>query len=120
MTEIRRADAKVDRVQIEELFREYMEWVVTRVNEDYGHAYEVEPIVEESLAILEGLLPPGGFIWLAMEETRAAGIGCMRGLQTGTGASAVGDSATRAVVTGIVAIVVADGVFAVVYYYLGI
>ena len=49
-----------------------------------------------------------------------AGIGCLRGLQTRTGASAVGDSATRAVVSGIVAIVVADGVFAVLYYFLGI
>jgi phospholipid/cholesterol/gamma-HCH transport system permease protein len=49
-----------------------------------------------------------------------AGLGCLRGLQTGTGPSAVGDSATRAVVSGIVAIIVADGVFAVIYYYLGI
>jgi phospholipid/cholesterol/gamma-HCH transport system permease protein len=49
-----------------------------------------------------------------------AGIGCSRGLKTGTGASAVGDSATRAVVTSIVAIVVVDGAFAVVYYFLGI
>jgi phospholipid/cholesterol/gamma-HCH transport system permease protein len=49
-----------------------------------------------------------------------AGIGCLRGLQTRTGASAVGDSATRAVVTSIIAIVLADGVFAVIYYFLGI
>jgi len=49
-----------------------------------------------------------------------AGIGCLRGLQTGKSPSAVGDSATRAVVSGIVAIVVVDGVFAVMYYYLGI
>lgn len=49
-----------------------------------------------------------------------AGLGCLRGLQTGTGPSAVGDSATRAVVSGIIAIVVADGVFAVAYYFLGI
>ncbi len=49
-----------------------------------------------------------------------AGIGCLCGLQTGKGASAVGDSATRAVVSGIIAIVVADGVFAVIYYFLGI
>ena len=47
-------------------------------------------------------------------------IGCRCGLQTKTGASAVGDSATRAVVTGIISIVIADGVFAVMYYYLGI
>ncbi len=49
-----------------------------------------------------------------------AGIGCLRGLQTGTGASAVGDSTTRAVVASIVAIVIADGVFAVIYYFLGL
>ncbi len=49
-----------------------------------------------------------------------AGIGCFRGLQTATGASAVGDSATKAVVSSIIAIVVLDGVFAVVYYYVGI
>jgi len=49
-----------------------------------------------------------------------AGIGCLRGLQTGKDASAVGDSATSAVVSSIVAIVAADGVFAVVYYFLGI
>ena len=49
-----------------------------------------------------------------------ASIGCRCGLKTKTGASAVGDSATRAVVTSIISIVVADGVFAVLYYFLGI
>jgi phospholipid/cholesterol/gamma-HCH transport system permease protein len=48
------------------------------------------------------------------------GLGCLRGLQTQTGPSAVGDSATRAVVSGIIAIIVADGIFAVAYYFLGI
>lgn len=47
-------------------------------------------------------------------------IGCLRGLQTSAGASAVGDSATRAVVSGIVLIVAADGIFSVLFYYLGI
>jgi len=49
-----------------------------------------------------------------------AAIGCLRGLHTGKGASAVGDSATSAVVTCIIMIVVVDGIFAVVYYSLGI
>ena len=49
-----------------------------------------------------------------------AGIGCLRGLETKTGASAVGLSTTRAVVSGIVLIVLADGIFSVVFYYLGI
>ena len=42
-----------------------------------------------------------------------AAIGCHRGLSTGAGATSVGLSATSAVVTSIVLIVVIDGVFAV-------
>ena len=49
-----------------------------------------------------------------------AAVGCLRGLQTQSGASAVGYSATRAVVSSIVLIVLADGIFAVLFYYLGI
>lgn len=49
-----------------------------------------------------------------------AAIGCLRGLQTKSGASAVGDSTTRAVVSGLVLITLVDGVFAVIFYYLGI
>ncbi len=48
------------------------------------------------------------------------GVGCLRGLRTGNGPGAVGDSTTRAVVASIVLIVVADGVFGVVYFYLGL
>ncbi len=62
----------------------------------------------------------GGLVKTFVFGALIAGIGCLRGLQTKTGPSAVGDSATRAVVSGIVAIVIADGVFAVVYYFLGI
>ncbi len=62
----------------------------------------------------------GGLVKTLVFGSLIAGIGCLRGLQTKTGASAVGDSATRAVVSGIIAIVIADGVFAVVYYFLGI
>jgi phospholipid/cholesterol/gamma-HCH transport system permease protein len=47
-----------------------------------------------------------------------AGVGCLRGLQTGAGAAAVGDSTTRSVVTGIFLVVVLDAIFAVVYYQL--
>jgi len=49
-----------------------------------------------------------------------AGIGCLRGLQTGAGAQAVGRATTRAVVGGIFLIVVADGLFAILFYMLGI
>ena len=46
--------------------------------------------------------------------------GCLRGMQSGKSSSAVGDAATSAVVTGIVLIIVADGIFAVVFHVLGI
>jgi phospholipid/cholesterol/gamma-HCH transport system permease protein len=49
-----------------------------------------------------------------------AGIGCLRGLQTSAGASSVGEAATRAVVSGIILLVVVDGLFAVLYYFLDI
>lgn len=47
-------------------------------------------------------------------------IGCFTGMQTGFGAQAVGAATTRAVVLGIVAIVLADGLFAVMFYHLGV
>ena len=49
-----------------------------------------------------------------------AAVGCLRGLETGKGAGAVGESTTSSVVTCIVLIGVADGIFAVVFYVLGI
>ena len=47
-------------------------------------------------------------------------IGCLRGMQTGKGPSAVGQAATRAVVSSIILIVAVDFVFAVLYYCLDI
>jgi phospholipid/cholesterol/gamma-HCH transport system permease protein len=61
-----------------------------------------------------------GFVKSFVFAVLVAGIGCLRGLQTRAGASAVGDSATRAVVSGIILLVVVDGVFALIYYLLDI
>jgi phospholipid/cholesterol/gamma-HCH transport system permease protein len=49
-----------------------------------------------------------------------AGIGCRAGMQAGIGPQAVGEAATNAVVGGIVAMIVLDGVFAVLFYMLGL
>lgn len=46
--------------------------------------------------------------------------GCLRGIQCGRSASAVGDATTSAMVTAIVAIIVSDGIFAVMSNVLGI
>jgi phospholipid/cholesterol/gamma-HCH transport system permease protein len=61
-----------------------------------------------------------GFVKSFVFAVVIAGVGCLRGLQTAAGASAVGDSATRAVVSGIILLVVVDGIFAVVYFFLDI
>ncbi|HEY7168947.1 MAG TPA: ABC transporter permease [Candidatus Binatia bacterium] len=62
----------------------------------------------------------GGVFKASVYGVLIALSGCLRGIQCGNSSSAVGDAATSAVVTGIVAIVAACGVFAVVFYVLGI
>ncbi len=62
----------------------------------------------------------GGLVKSFVFGILVAAIGCLRGLQTTTGASAVGESTTRAVVSGIILIVITDGIFSVVYYYLNV
>jgi phospholipid/cholesterol/gamma-HCH transport system permease protein len=47
-----------------------------------------------------------------------SGVGCMRGMQTQQGPSAVGVSTTRAVVTSILLIIIADAVFSVIFFFL--
>jgi len=75
--------------------------------------HEVEGIVDFSDFM-------AGFIKSFVFAILIAGIGCLRGLQTSAGASAVGDSATRAVVSGIILLVIVDGIFAVIYFFLDI
>ena len=69
-------------------------------------------------------LTVGGFLQgLAKSAVFAllvAGIGCLSGMRTGQGPGAVGLSTTRAVVAGIVAIIVADSVLGTFFYTLGI
>jgi phospholipid/cholesterol/gamma-HCH transport system permease protein len=62
----------------------------------------------------------GGLFKSAVYGGLIAGAGCVRGLQAGSSASAVGRAATSAVVTSMVAIIVACGVFAFLFYVLGI
>ena len=46
--------------------------------------------------------------------------GCLRGMQCGRSASAVGEAATSAVVTGIVSIIVSDSILTVIYDRIGV
>ncbi len=60
----------------------------------------------------------GGLFKACVFGALVAGLGCYMGLSTKSGAGAVGESTTRAVVSGIISIAVADGVFAVVFFLL--
>ena len=62
----------------------------------------------------------GGLVKCFVFGILIATAGCIRGYQTQSGPSAVGVSTTSAVVTGIVLIAVFDGIFSIMYYYLGI
>ena len=60
-----------------------------------------------------------GLIKATLFGVVVSAMGCLRGMQTGTGAAAVGISATRAVVSSIVMIVLVDGMFAFISYKTG-
>jgi len=62
----------------------------------------------------------GGIFKASVYGVLIAVAGCLRGMQCGGSASAVGDAATSAVVTGIVLIITACGTFAFTFYVLGI
>ena len=60
-----------------------------------------------------------GLIKATLFGVVVSAVGCLRGMQTGTGAAAVGISAIRAVVSSIVLIVLVDGILAVISYKTG-
>lgn len=62
----------------------------------------------------------GGLFKAAIFGILIAVAGCMRGMNCGRSAQAVGDAATSAVVTGIIFIIVSDTALTVIYMILGI
>ncbi len=62
----------------------------------------------------------GGLFKAAVYGGLIATAGCWRGLQAGSSASAVGSAATSAVVSSLLAIIVACGGFAFLFYVLGV
>ena len=85
-----------------------------------GFGYTPEQIVAQVkyASQLKDLL--GGLFKAVCFGAVVAGIGCRAGLATGVGPRAVGQSATRAVVGGIVAMIILDGIFAVLFFRLGL
>lgn len=62
----------------------------------------------------------GGLIKVVVFSAVIAGIGCLHGIKTSFGSQAVGRSTTQAVVSSLIMLVILDGIFALIYYILGI
>jgi len=87
-----------------------------------GVLLHVSPIsyFQETVHALRLFTIRGGVFKATVYGILIALAGCLRGFQCGNSSSAVGDAATSAVVTSIVMVVVACGLFAVIFNILGI
>jgi len=62
----------------------------------------------------------GGVAKATVYGALVGGAGCLAGLRSGASAAAVGKAATSAVVSGMVLVIAACGVFAVLFYLMGV
>jgi len=62
----------------------------------------------------------GGLVKVFVFGLVIASVGCLHGIKTRFGAQAVGHSTTQAVVSSLIMLVFVDGIFALIYYVLGI
>jgi phospholipid/cholesterol/gamma-HCH transport system permease protein len=85
-----------------------------------GMGYPLVTYVDHVISAVTIEIFLAGLIKSAVFAGLVAGVGCLRGLETGQGARAVGASTTSAVVSSIILVAVADAVFAVVQYALNI
>ncbi len=82
--------------------------------------YPFKVIYDQVIAFTTFADMAGGIFKSFVFGILVAGVGCLRGLQTTTGSQAVGQAATKAVVSGIVLVVIAEGIFSVIFYLLEI
>lgn len=85
MSRIHQAHTPEDRAQVRELFWEYLEWANGRVNEEFGVNFDIESMLEDDMANLDIFFPPDGRLLLAIEESRPAGIACLKRLRKDMG-----------------------------------
>ena len=77
-------------------------------------------VIHQAAGALVPLDFTGGLLKACLFGAAIAAIGCRAGLNTGVGPRAVGFAATAAVVGGIVATILLDGVLAIIYHRLNI
>lgn len=78
MLEIYESESEEDRTHVRELFREYLQWANSRLNEEYGINFEIEALLEQDMLELDKFMPPHGCLLLAKFDNNVAGLACMR------------------------------------------
>ncbi len=68
-----------------ELIREYLEFLNTRILQDYGMEFDIEAMVKSDLTDEIKFYPPDGRFYLVKSRNQNAGIGCLKKLQDGIG-----------------------------------
>lgn len=91
---------------------------MTTVMMAFGFPIQAISIQVQGAATVQDLF--GGLFKGVCFGMAVAAVGCRAGLGTGVGPRAVGQSATAAVVGGIVATILLDGLFAITFYRLGL
>lgn len=85
MPEFRQARTKEDLSDVRELFWEYLQWANTRVNEEFGVDFDIGAMLEDDMNQLDIYFPPDGRLILGFEESKPAGLGCLKKLRDGVG-----------------------------------
>jgi GNAT superfamily N-acetyltransferase len=78
MLAVRQAAIPADRVEVQELFAEYLRWVCARIFDEYDGTFDAEEILVHDMETLNIFLPPRGHLFLAFEGGLLAGCGCVR------------------------------------------
>lgn len=67
---------------LEELFTEYLEWVLEKCEEEFNVKYDINEIVNEainnSIGKLQEFLPPSGSLYLCKDENNFVGTACIK------------------------------------------
>jgi GNAT superfamily N-acetyltransferase len=85
MTCIHQAETEEDRLQVGELFWEYLQWADERLIQEFEVKLDIVLLHEQAMAELEVFSPPHGRLLLATDESQATGVACLKRIREGMG-----------------------------------
>ncbi len=85
MLRIFQVESDDHRSHLRQLFLEYGEWVNGRCIQEYGISFDIEDVVERTMASLDQFHPPAGSLLLAEYDSQIAGCACLRKISDGIG-----------------------------------